>query len=217
MSTLPLPPAEGGPRYPGFDVMTQAGHWDEVTRAVITERVDRLPDIRFFTPAEHAVAGALLDRLMGQHDREGDARIDIVALLDDRLNRRDGDGWHYDTMPPDPQAWRDTLASLDQDAQDRFAMTFSQCDEHQQRTVIEGVRTSDQDEWHGMPRSAVWSLWTRYAASAFYSHPQLWNEIGFDGPAYPRGYKNLGVDRLESFEVSDANPTDMPRGSASAS
>ena len=46
----------------------------------------------------------------------------------------------------------------------------------------------------GCPRRRVWSLWTRYACTAFYSHPWAWNEIGFPGPAYPRGYKNLGVD-----------------------
>ena len=28
----------------------------------------------------------------------------------------------------------------------------------------------------------VWSLWTRYACTAFYSHPWAWNEIGFGGP-----------------------------------
>ena len=52
----------------------------------------------------------------------------------------------------------------------------------------------------------VWSLWTRYACTAFYSHPWAWNEIGFAGPAYPRGYKNTGIDARERFEV----PT--PRG-----
>jgi hypothetical protein len=62
----------------------------------------------------------------------------------------------------------------------------------------------------------VWSLWTRYACTAFYSHPAAWNEIGFAGPAYPRGYKNTGVDRREPFEVRDAQPGDDPvRGGAS--
>ena len=56
-----------------------------------------------------------------------------------------------------------------------------------------------------MPAARVWSLWTRYAASAFYAHPWAWNEIGFGGPAYPRGYKNLGLDRREPWEVADAH------------
>jgi hypothetical protein len=57
-----------------------------------------------------------------------------------------------------------------------------------------------------MPAGSVWSLWTRYADSAFYSHPWAWDEIGFAGPAYPRGYKNLGIDRRDPFEVKDARP-----------
>ena len=60
--------------------------------------------------------------------------------------------------------------------------------------------------WHGLNSEHVWSLWSRYACTAFYSHPLAWNEMGFPSPTYPRGYKNAGVDRLEPFEVRDAAP-----------
>jgi hypothetical protein len=56
----------------------------------------------------------------------------------------------------------------------------------------------------------VWSLWTRYACTAFYAHPFAWAEIGFPGPAYPRGYKNAGAGQLEPFEVRDARPGEDP-------
>ncbi|HZC53738.1 MAG TPA: hypothetical protein VE441_14735, partial [Mycobacterium sp.] len=61
----------------------------------------------------------------------------------------------------------------------------------------------DSKPWHDYPAAHVWSLWTRYACTAFYSHPWSWNEIGFGGPAYPRGYLNLGIDRREHWEVAD--------------
>jgi hypothetical protein len=32
--------------------------------------------------------------------------------------------------------------------------------------------------------------------------------MGFPGPAYPRGYKNMGIDSRERFEVRDAVGTD---------
>ena len=54
----------------------------------------------------------------------------------------------------------------------------------------------------------MWSLWTRYACTAFYSHPWAWNEIGFPGPAYPRGYLNPGVDAREHWEVADSGTED---------
>ena len=65
-------------------------------------------------------------------------------------------------------------------------------------------------EWHGLNAAHVWSLWTRYACTAFYAHPAAWNEIGFPGPAYPRGYKNPGVGEREPFEVADARPSKDP-------
>jgi hypothetical protein len=49
----------------------------------------------------------------------------------------------------------------------------------------------------------VFDLWMRYACTAFFSHPWSWNEIGFGGPAYPRGYANLGIDRREHWEVQE--------------
>ena len=54
-----------GDRFPGFNVLDQAGHWDPVTAGVVLSRVGRPPDIRFFTPAEEAAATALCDRLLG--------------------------------------------------------------------------------------------------------------------------------------------------------
>ena len=63
---------------------------------------------------------------------------------------------------------------------------------------------------HGRSAKHVWSLWTRYACTAFYAQPVAWAEIGFPGPAYPRGYKNAGVDSLEPLEVRDAKPAIDP-------
>jgi hypothetical protein len=40
----------------------------------------------------------------------------------------------------------------------------------------------------------------RYVVQAFYSHPWAWNEIGFGGPAYPRGYSRFGSPHLNAAE-----------------
>jgi hypothetical protein len=36
--------------------------------------------------------------------------------------------------------------------------------------------------------------------AAFYSHPWAWSEIGFGGPAYPRGFARLGAGQREQWE-----------------
>ncbi len=103
-----------------------------------------------------------------------------------------------------------TLAALDEDSQARHGRPFSECGWDEQKQLLQSIQDLGTAEWHGMTASKVWSLWTRYGCTAFYAHPLAWNEIGFDGPAYPRGYKNIGVDRLEGIEVHDARPADDP-------
>jgi Gluconate 2-dehydrogenase subunit 3 len=186
-------------RFPGFDVLSQRKHWDPVTAGVVLERISNVRDFRFFTPDEQAVATVLCDRLLGQ---SGDDRIPIAAMIDARLAESETDGWRYADMPEDGQAWRDTLAALRADG-------FADAEEKEQDALIQAVQDAD-GQWHGLPAARVWSLWTRYACTAFYAHPDAWSEMGFPGPAYPRGYKNTGVDRREPFEVRDARPAEDP-------
>lgn len=198
-------------RFPGFDVLDQSSHWDPVTTGVVLDRIGMAPDIRFFSPDEQAIATILCDHLLYQHDEPASGgKVPIVNLIDARLAEQQTDGWHYHDMPADGQAWRDTLAGLDADAAERFGSSFVTCSERQQSSLIQTVQDRGADQWHHLNAKHVWSLWTRYACTAFYSHPAAWNEIGFSGPAYPRGYKNAGVDKLEPFEVHDAKPAEDP-------
>lgn len=194
-------------RFPGFDALAQRTHWDPVTTGAVLDRVSNVRDFRFFTPDEQATATTLCDRLLGQ--RGGD-RIPIAAMIDARLAEEQTDGWRYADMPEDGQAWRATLAALNDDARSRHGQSFAACTDNQQNELIQAVQDLGNRQWHGMTATRVWSLWTRYACTAFYAHPDAWSQIGFPGPAYPRGYKNIGVDRREPFEVSDTHPDEDP-------
>jgi hypothetical protein len=60
--------------------------------------------------------------------------------------------------------------------------------------------------WDALPVGIAWTVVMRSALSAFYSHPWAWNEIGFGGPAYPRGYIRLaeGAAGAEPHEAREA-------------
>ncbi|MEO6826705.1 MAG: gluconate 2-dehydrogenase subunit 3 family protein [Microbacteriaceae bacterium] len=207
MTELPLDAANGGGRFPGFDVLAQAEQWDRATQATVGSRLGMLPAIRFFTPEEEATAGALFDQLLYQRE---DPRVPVVQMVDSRLADGKTDGWHYDSMPTDAQAWRASLKGLDDDAGQRHGRRFVDCSWEEQTDILAAIHDLGQEDWHELAAGKVWGLWTRYACTAFYSHPWAWNEIGFAGPAYPRGYKNLGLDKREPFEVPDARPHDDP-------
>jgi hypothetical protein len=203
-------------RFPGFDVVGQAPYWDQVTAEVVLARTAPQPPLKFFTGPAAACAAALFDLLTGQQDAVDDgAKVPVLEMVDARLAAGETDGWRYADMPEDGQAWRDTLGYLDSDAQLRCGAGFADAPQGDQMALLQAVLELTSENWHGLPAAQVWSLWTRYACTAFYSHPQAWAEIGFPGPAYPRGYKNAGVGKLEPFEVADSRPSDDPvRGEA---
>jgi Gluconate 2-dehydrogenase subunit 3 len=200
-------------RFPGFEVLDQAPHWDQVTKDLIEARVRTSPQaVTFFTANERACAHALLNDLTGQ-DRD-DALVPVTRMVEARLAAGQTDGWRYEDMPEDGQAWRDCLGFLDEDARAKYGCSFADCGEPDQCELIQAVQDIGSGGWHGLNAAHVWSLWTRYACTAFYAHPTAWAEIGFPGPAYPRGYKNAGVDGREPFEVRDRIPSDDPVGRA---
>jgi hypothetical protein len=202
---------QGKGRFPGFDVLDNVAEWDDVTAGAVLSRLALPGELAFFAPHEVGIAGPLLDLLLAQ---DGDPRVPVRALIDERLAVGETDGWHYDDMPQDSQAWRDTLAALDADAREAHSgRGFAELVSTEQAELLQAVQdlSSDGKQWHDWPAMHVWSLWTRYACTAFYSHPWAWNEMGFPGPAYPRGYLNPGVDSREHWEVADSRNVDpMP-------
>jgi hypothetical protein len=210
MSAVPEGARDRASRFPGFDVLSQARHWDQVTADAVMARIRPPAAPRFFTGPEAACARTLLNLLTGQDEPDGELAVPVLEMVDSRLQAGETDGWRYDDMPEDGQAWRDTLAHLDADAGQRCGTLFADAPELDQLALVQAVQDLKSADWHGLPAAHVWSLWTRYACTAFYAHPFAWTEIGFPGPAYPRGYKNAGVGKLEPFEVRDARPAEDP-------
>lgn len=185
-------------RYGAFDVLREVSHWDALTAGVVLARLRPDPNLKFFTGDEEPTARALFDVLLGQYD---EPKVPVTELVDARLVEGETDGWRYEDMAEDGAAWRQSLAALDDQASEVFARRFHELRRDEQVQIIQGVQ--DASSWHGFNAKHLWSLWTRYACTAFYSHPWAWNEIGFGGPAYPRGYKNMGIDRRERWETEE--------------
>lgn len=197
-------PGAAESHFPGFDVLAAQGSWDGRTRGTVVARLAPPPPLRFFSVQQEPSARALVDRLLAQ-DRE--PKVPVLETIDRRLADREGDGFRHERMPADPQAWSRSVDGLDEDARAASGRPFWDLAHDEQMRTLERVRTLDGD-WHGMPAGRLFALWLRYACDAFYSHPWAWNEIGFSGPAYPRGYKNLGIGRREAHEVAERDATD---------
>jgi hypothetical protein len=182
-------------RYPHYDVLTQVDHWDDATRRVVLDRVENVPSIRFFTPAEAQTLKAFCDIATAQDE---EPRIPVLSYVDEKLESGVGDGWQYDDLPGDGDVWRIVARGLDEEADGRFA----DASEEVQVDIVHRFSKGQlrAGAWSELDVGRAWSVVMRYVVQAFYSHPWAWNEIGFGGPAYPRGYAAFGSPHLGERE-----------------
>ena len=190
-------------RYPDFNVLDQLGHWDEATRRVVLERVERVPPIRFFTRAEVATLGSFCDAVMAQ-DRE--PKIPVLNMVDAKLFAGQLDGFQHADMPDDRETWRLAAKGLDAVARQHGCDDFPSASQEVQEKIVGAFHKGELrgEVWDELNPSQAWSVLMRSVLSAFYSHPWAWNEIGFGGPAYPRGYARFGLGQREEWEGAPA-------------
>ena len=186
-------------RYPEFDVLSQAGHWDEVTRSVVFDRVENVPSVRFFDEAEARTLGAFCDVATAQ---DGEPRIPVLAYIDEKLFEGKRDGWRFYDLPDDDETWRRVARGLDDEARALTFDSFADAPVEAQVGIVHRFSIGDLHGgvWDTMNVKRAFTVVMRYVAQAFYSHPWAWNEIGFGGPAYPRGYGAFGSPDLGERE-----------------
>jgi hypothetical protein len=186
-------------RYPDFDVLAEADHWDEVTRRVVLRRVHDVPQFRFFDERERETLEAFCDTLLAQ---DAEPRIPVLAYIDEKLHDDARDGYQYFDMPPDREIWRRVARGLDDEARALGLETFDELSEHHRNLVVHRFAQAELfgGVWATMNVSRAFASVLRDACQAFYSHPWAWNEIGFGGPAYPRGYAAFGNPDLGERE-----------------
>jgi hypothetical protein len=199
-------------RYPDYDVLADAGHWDPVTRGVVEARVGSVPPRRFFTREQFACLCAFCDVVLAQ---DAEPRIPVMSFVDAKLHDGRLDGFQHVTMPDDRDTWRLVAQGLDEAVQARGAERFALAGERVQHEVIAAFADGELSGgvWDGLPAGTAWTVVMRAVLAAFYAHPWAWNEIGFGGPAYPRGYMRLaegpaGADPGEAREAFGIDPVD---------
>lgn len=193
--------------YPRFSTLGQKKYWDETTRQVVVDRVEKAKPIRFFTPDEARTMEAVVDRIMPQEDRTPARRIPLLPSIDERLYTDRIDGYRYADMPSDREAYRIGVRAFEQMAQALYGRGFGELGTREQEEILksiqEGKPQAAQDEWKKMNIDRFWSMLVSDVCGVYYAHPWAWDEIGFGGPAYPRGYMRLEEGEPEPWEVNE--------------
>lgn len=197
--------------YPGYDVLNKRNSpsWDDPTRAVIDERMSPPAEPRFFNAVEWIAAKALCARIMPQPS--GRAAIPLAELLDDKLTKNEGDGYRDARLYPLREAWRIGLKALDDESRAAHELPFASLGDDDAQTFLEAMQRGEMNSpsWQGMPAALFFSKRVVHdICGLYYSHPYSWSEIGFGGPANPRGYVRMYFDRRDPWEPAEEKPED---------
>jgi len=195
--------------YPRYDVLAKRNtpSWNEQTRDVIDRRLAIARDEhRFFGDEDWSTVCAICDRIVPQPaDRTNP--VPVAALLDHKMHRDDQDGYRDASLPRMQDAWLCGLAALDAEAGERHGARFSELAPAEQDALLRAAERGElrHAAWRGMPPEIFFHRRIiSDVVSAYYAHPTAWNEIGWGGPASPRGYVRMDFNRRDPWEAAEA-------------
>ena len=197
-----------GSPYSGYDVLDKRDtqSWNEQTRAVVRRRLEEVPRRRFLSEEEWLLLEAIAARLMPQPDRA--APVPITPWIDQKLAEDRRPGYRYADLPPMRDAWRQGLAGIAKEARARHAAVFVDLEPLAQDALLREVQRGAVDRrlWGDLSAARFFSeLLLKEVVAVYYSHPAAWSEIGFGGPASPRGYVRLGFNERDPWEAKEAD------------
>lgn len=173
----------------------------DATRQALTGRLQAKPrQPTFFTTDEFALLTCVVDRLIPQDNPAG--RIDIAGSIDDRLTSKKSDGWRYDAMPNDQDAYRLGLRGTDESAVALYGAPFCDLTAEQQDAVLTAIQagTPPGATWQQVPAGRFFEETLAEVVQNYYSHPLSQEEIGYVGMADVPTWQRIQLNELEARE-----------------
>jgi Gluconate 2-dehydrogenase subunit 3 len=198
-------------RYPGYNVLDKwsSPDWDDQTRAVVRKRLEQIPPIRFFTDQEVRTLNAIAERILPQADLLARQKVPIVPWIDEKLYEDKRNGYRYEELPPQREAWRLGLAGIEEASRALFAgRTFCDLDALSQDVVLTHIERgrAPGDVWKKLPAKRFFtSVLLMTIVQTYYGHPLAWNEIGYNGPSSPRGHVRKWEGGVDPWEANESN------------
>lgn len=197
-----------GDLYPGYDVLAKRDtpSWNPKTRQVIDARlsIGSGPPL-FFDESEFRTLAALCDCICPQDE----PRVPLAAMVDEKMHADRSDGFRLASMPPMRGAWRQGLAAIDEAARRVHGQRFCDCPAELRADIVARLSRGllDNPAWTGLaPRDFFTHRVLADVVKTYFSHPAAWSEIGFGGPASPRGYVRMDFDQRDPWEAAEAKP-----------
>jgi gluconate 2-dehydrogenase gamma chain len=180
-------------------------HVSAATRAALTQRLAATEaavgyEPQFFAPESYQLLVAVVGRLFPQPERP--VPIPVAPAVDERLAQGKSDGWRYDALPPDREAYRLGLGGIEQIAQALFQANFEHLAPAQQDAVIESLASGNPpgEAWQSMRADRFFEEMLAELTENYYAHPWAQDEIGYVGYADLPAWTKIGLNEKEPRE-----------------
>lgn len=187
--------------YPEFDVMREVEAWDDHTREIIKKRSEPVTSFQFLKRDETELLTAIAATLIDD-DREGILSF-IVKHFDNTLLSKIGESQRKVGIPPEADLVRNGLTAIAATARSNFGGSFSRLTLIQRQTLLGQLERGElpgTGPRTGLPQKELFKKILNLTVEAYYSYPSVWSEIGYAGPAYPRGYVRTELDLADPWE-----------------
>lgn len=188
-----------------FQELLPTSHVSEATRAALSQRLIEnnqaaTYEPQFFAPETYRLFVAVAARLFPQPERP--VPIPLIMAVDKRLAEGQSDGWRYDALPPDREAYRLGLGGIEQIAQALFQTDFEQLAPTQQDAVIESLASGNPpgEAWQHLRADRFFEEILAELTENYYAHPWAQDEIGYVGYADLPSWTKIGLNQKEARE-----------------
>ena len=188
--------------YPQFDVLDSSEEWDEHTRSIVLQRLETPSPLKFLSATESVQLSSIFEVLLDE------ARPEIIEFVvgwyDSQLASDIGEGDREDANPPEAELVRSGLRALEVATHVTFGKSVSEVAKEVLVTLLADLQQGRIDagmKWSTKLQQALFKKIHVSATKAYYSHPTIWSEIGYAGPAYPRGYVRSEFGLTDPWEA----------------
>lgn len=193
--------------YPNFDVLAEKDHWDKFSRAVVLERL-KPSQPSFLNATEVRTLRTVVENLL--YESREDVLNFVVFHVDRQLASPIGESERKADVPPQGDLLRRGLNALDAFATTNSGKPLSECQPEFQAKMLQDLQQSMlsmTDEFADIPQKDLFKKLLLLAVDALASHPIIWSEMGFAGPAYPRGYYRIEHGLTDPWEAKSSKST----------
>ena len=189
-------------RYPSFQVMDEREEWDTHTQTIVSNRLLESEPRTVLDTDElqllQLVCSALVD------DDRGDVMTYVMAHVGQSLQSSTGEGQRKSGIPEQKKLILDGIQYLDELRQQ--TKITNPTDETESLTELlsqVSKGTAAHVKWSSQLQREWFMKILNLTVEAYCSHPVVWSEMGYAGPAYPRGYVRGDIGRLDPWEAKE--------------